>query len=145
MGHGPGKNPFKFAVDPVEGADPGTFWERVYLDILVNFSRNNVWILIRHVNCVDIYDFVQFGADPDNNLGLKVVCWIVWPWRRNVHVLSAILVDESDIIVLYLIIEWKLMLFGTLKLVLRPFLIIMIFTSFTIYRLCNLFDLALCF
>ena len=52
-----------------------------FFDIFINFKRINVWILMKEIRCIqvaDIYEWVQFDADPrsgDLNLWKSSYWW----------------------------------------------------------------------
>ena len=70
MEHDPWKNPFNFKSDKNPGADPGTvFVLSLTVNIFINFSENNSWILMgkkSRVYGTDINECVQFV--PNKNM-----------------------------------------------------------------------------
>lgn len=56
MDPSPEETPLTFGVDPDKGKDPGMFSYvflniRAIFDIFVNYSENNVWILMEEHGC----------------------------------------------------------------------------------------------
>ena len=56
MDPSPEETPSTFGVNPEKGTDPGMFYHiflhiRAFFDIFVNYSENNVWILMEERGC----------------------------------------------------------------------------------------------